>query len=100
VQSEKVDTELVEHLHHAKRLGGHEAAAFALYWLEEASNSGLHFDQAGVDYMELPTEEKEGYLTRATLLMHNQPMEEEEEGASSAKQCSVPGVQDHGIKAL
>ena len=23
---------------------------------------------------ELPTEEKEGYLTRATLLMHNQPM--------------------------
>ena len=28
-----------------------EAAAFALYWLEEASNSGLHFDQAGVDYL-------------------------------------------------
>ena len=23
---------------------------------------------------ELPTEEKEGYLTRAILLMHNQPM--------------------------
>ena len=51
---------------------------------------------------ELPTEEKEGFLTRATLLMHNQPMvsivvvmdvfftnahsQEEEEGASSAKQ--------------
>ena len=35
----------------ALRLGGHEAAAFALYWLEEASNSGLHFDQAGVDYL-------------------------------------------------
>ena len=35
----------------ARRLGGHEAAAFALYWLEEASNSGLHFDQAGIDYM-------------------------------------------------
>ena len=35
----------------ARRLGGHEAAAFALYWLEEASNSGLHFDQAGLDYM-------------------------------------------------
>jgi len=80
-----VDPELVEHLHHAKRLGGHEAAAFALYWLEEASNSGLYFDQAGIDYMELPTEEKEGYLTRAILLMNNQPMEEEE-GASSAKQ--------------
>ena len=59
---------MVEHLHHAKRLfpsssptnvqlnlalrlGGHEAAAFALYWLEEASNSGLHFDQAGLDFM-------------------------------------------------
>ena len=35
----------------ARRLGEHEAAAFALYWLEEASNSGLHFDQAGLDYM-------------------------------------------------
>ena len=35
----------------ARRLGGHEAAAFALYWLEEASNSGVHFDQAGLDYM-------------------------------------------------
>ena len=52
---------------------------------------------------ELPTEEKEGYLTRAILLMHNQPMvsivvvkdsfffyncsyQEEEEGAGSAKQ--------------
>ena len=52
---------------------------------------------------ELPAEEKEGYLTRATLLMHNQPMvsivvvmdvffftnahsQEEEENASSAKQ--------------
>ena len=50
---------------------------------------------------ELPTEEKEDYLTRAILLMHNQPMvsivmvmdafyncsyQEEEEGASSAKQ--------------
>ena len=35
----------------AHRLGGHEAAAIALYWLEEASDSGLHFDQAGLDYM-------------------------------------------------
>ena len=52
---------------------------------------------------ELPTEEKDGYLTRAILLMHNQPMvsigvvkdsffftiassQEEEEGGSSAKQ--------------
>ena len=51
---------------------------------------------------ELPTEEKEGYLTRAILLMHNQPMvsivvvmdvfftiahsQEGEEGGSSAKQ--------------
>ena len=52
---------------------------------------------------ELPTEEKEGYLTRAILLMHNQPMvsivvvkesffftiahsQEEEGGAGSAKQ--------------
>ena len=51
---------------------------------------------------ELPTEEKEDYLTRAILLMHNQPMvsivmvmdvflyncsyQEEEEGAGSAKQ--------------
>ena len=29
-----------------RRLGGYEAAAFALWWLEEGSNSGLHFDQA------------------------------------------------------
>ena len=51
---------------------------------------------------ELPTEEKEDYLTRAILLMHNQPMvsivvvkdpffyncsyQEEEGGAGSAKQ--------------
>ena len=51
---------------------------------------------------ELPTEEKEGYLTRAILLMNNQPMvsivmmmdvflyncsyQEGEEGGSSAKQ--------------
>ena len=58
----EMDYELVEHLHHAKRLvssssssttfaqlrrlGGHDAAAFALWWLEEGSNSGLHFDHA------------------------------------------------------
>ena len=32
------------------RLGGHGAAAFALWWLEEGSNSEFHFDQAGVTF--------------------------------------------------
>ena len=33
------------------RLGGHGAAAFALWWLEVGSNSeNFHFDQAGVAF--------------------------------------------------
>ena len=69
--SEEVDPEVVDHLDHAKRfhldqhqgkkdsvqlehrLGGLEAAAFALLWLEEGSNNGLHFDQAFVEFMVL-----------------------------------------------
>ena len=71
VGSEEVDPEVVDHLDHAKRfhldqhqgkkdsvqlehrLGGLEAAAFALWWLEEGSNNGLHFDQAFVEFMVL-----------------------------------------------
>ena len=64
---------------------------FALWWLEEGSYNGLHFDQAFVAFMvlynlifslpmivqtldmqELPNEVKEEYLRRATLLMHSQ----------------------------
>ena len=37
----------------ARRLGGYEAAAFSLWWLEEGSNTGLHFDQAFVEFMVL-----------------------------------------------
>ena len=36
-----------------RRIGGQEAAAFALFWLEEGSISGLHFDQAFLDFMVL-----------------------------------------------
>ena len=67
MESAKVDTKKVEQLHHAYRLGrtrcvhshyfnfddirlgGHGAAAFALWWLEEGSNK-WHFDQAGVTF--------------------------------------------------
>ena len=41
----KKDSVQLEH-----RLGGLEAAAFALWWLEEGSNTGLHFDQAFVEF--------------------------------------------------
>ena len=41
----KKDSVQLEH-----RLGGLEAAAFALWWLEECSNTGLHFDQAFVEF--------------------------------------------------
>jgi len=83
VESVEVDPELVDHLHHAKRLGGHEAAAIALCWLEKGSNTGLHFDQAIVAFKELPNEVQENFLSRAILLMHTHPKgEEKEEGAS------------------
>ena len=32
------------------RLGGHGAAAIALWWLEEGSKNGFHFDQAVVNF--------------------------------------------------
>ena len=35
------------------RLGGHGAAAFALWWLEEGSNNGFHFDLAGLTFQVL-----------------------------------------------
>ena len=44
----KKDSVQLEH-----RLGGLEAVAFALWWLEEGSNTGLHFDQAFVEFMVL-----------------------------------------------
>ena len=44
----KKDSVQLEH-----RLGGLKAAAFALWWLEEGSNTGLHFDQAFVYFMVL-----------------------------------------------
>ena len=62
------DIEVMEHIYHAKRhvssfssrlaqfnlfvrrLGGYEAAAFALWWLEEGSNAGLHVDKAFVAF--------------------------------------------------
>lgn len=75
-ESATVDAEMVKELHHAYRLGGHGAAAFALWWLEEgSSNTGFHFDQAAVVFTELPTEVKEEYLRRAILLMDRNPMD-------------------------
>ena len=76
VKADRVDPQVVEQLHHAYRLegtrcvhshyfnfddirlGGHGAAAFALWWLEEGSNK-WHFDQAGVTFQVLPS-----YFTR------------------------------------
>jgi len=79
VGADQVDTQLVEQLHFAYRLGGHGAAAFALWWLEEGPNSGFHFDQAGVTFQGLPTEVKEGFLWRAIVTMANNPLEERRE---------------------
>ena len=71
------------------RLGGHGAAAITLWWFEEGSNSGIHFDQAGVTFQVLyppafkdfymvlqglPTEVKERFLGRAILIMANHPL--------------------------
>jgi len=75
VKADRVDPQVVEQLHHAYRLGGHGAAAFALWWLEEGSNK-WHFDQAGVTFQGLPNEVKESFLWRAIVLMHNHPLEQ------------------------
>ena len=70
------------------RLGGHGAAAMALWWLEEDSTNGFHFDQAAanfqvvpllrlgfdLDSQGLPSEVKERLLWRAILIMHNHPL--------------------------
>ena len=71
------------------RLGGHGAAAMALWWLEEGSTNGYHFDQAALHFtvtpelaftsfdlelQELPSEVKERFLWRAILLMANHPL--------------------------
>ena len=63
----------------------------ALWWLEEDSTNGFHFDQAAanfqvvpllrlaftlfhLDLQELPSEVKERFLWRAILIMHNHPL--------------------------
>jgi len=84
VEGELVDPQVVERLHHAYRLGGHGAAAMALWWLEEGSANGFHFDQAALDFQGLPSEVKERFLWRAIIIMHDHPLEEEDgEGSSS-----------------
>merc|ERR1712037_632497 len=76
VGGEQVDAQLVDQLHQAYRLGGHRAAAIALWWLEEGSNNGVHFDLAGLTFQALPSEVKERFLWRAILITH--PLTEEE----------------------
>ena len=64
----------------------------ALWWLEEDSTNGFHFDQAAannfqvvpplrldftlfdLDLQGLPSEVKERFLWRAILIMHNHPL--------------------------
>jgi len=86
MENEQVDRWVVEQLHHAYRLGGHGAAAMALWWLEEGSTNGFHFDQAATSFQGLPSEVKERFLWRAILIMHNHPLEEENNGEESGSQ--------------
>jgi len=86
VGGDQVDTELVEQLHQAYRQQawwavGHGAAAFALWWFEEGSNSGLH----PFAFQALPTEVKEMFLWRAILIMASQHPLEEEEGEEEVR---------------
>ena len=81
-KTEQVDHRVVQQLHHAFRLlqispcfggawlqfsnclcrlGGHGAAAMALWWLEEGSTTGFHFDQAALDFQ---------VASLASLLLH------------------------------
>ena len=62
----------------------------ALWWLEEGSTNGFHFDQAALDFQVpppslaftpfhlelqgLPSEVKERFLWRAILIMHHHPL--------------------------
>ena len=63
----------------------------ALWWLEEGSTNGFHFDQAATNFQVvallrlaftmfdlelqgLPSEVKERFLWRASLIMHNHPL--------------------------
>ena len=63
----------------------------ALWWLEEGSTNGFHFDQAATNFQVvallrlaftmfdlelqgLPSEVKERFLWRAILIMHNHPL--------------------------
>ena len=63
----------------------------ALWWLEEGSTNGFHFDQAATNFrvvallrlaftmfdlelQGLPSEVKERFLWRAILIMHNHPL--------------------------
>ena len=63
----------------------------ALWWLEEGSTNGFHFDQAATSFQVvplfrlaftmfdlvlqgLPSEVKERFLWRAILIMHNHPL--------------------------
>merc|ERR1719230_1258658 len=73
VDSGNVDSNNVaENLHQAHRLGGHWAAAHALWWLEEGSSAhGVHFNQGAVAFQALPREVKENLMRRAILIMHN-----------------------------
>merc|ERR1719365_514405 len=86
VETEQIDPRVVQQVHHAYRLGGHGAAAMALWWLEEGSTNGYHFDQAALHFAELPSEVKERFLWRAILLMANHPLEEEEDGVGRSSQ--------------
>ena len=75
------------------RLGGHGAAAMALWWLEEGSTNGFHFNcpvtvtnfqvvallrlaftMFDLELQGLPSEVKERFLWRAILIMHNHPL--------------------------
>ena len=62
----------------------------ALWWLEEGSANGFHFDQAALDFQVarhtlafspfdlefqgLPSEVKERFLWRAIIIMHDHPL--------------------------
>ena len=82
METEQVDHRVVQQLHHAFRLlqispcfggawlqfsnclcrlGGHGAAAMALWWLEEGSTTGFHFDQAALNFQ---------VASLASLLLH------------------------------